>query len=236
MNEGSTLEVSATQWQDLLPQSTVVHVSDLLDMHPVSVRVSRPRRTKVGDHRPPGLAHRHHRITVNGNLNPYAFLTTLLHEVAHMTTWERLRFRIRRYPPHGREWKREFERILEPFATGGLLPADIAEALARSMRNPAAATCSDRDLLLALARYDREEPGRLRLEQLDRGSLFRVDSGQVFQLGRRLRSRYECFEVSSGREYRVHSLCRVETVSAEEVSGRRPRRRLQTARRSTLAR
>jgi len=236
MNERSTMEVSATEWQDLLPPSTIVQVSDLLDMHPVSVRVSRPRRTKVGDHRPPGTAHRHHRITVNGNLNPYAFLTTLLHEIAHMTTWERLRLRIRRYPPHGREWKQEFERILEPFATGGLLPADIAEALAGSMRNPAAATCSDRDLLLALARYDREDPGRLRLEQLADGSLFRVDSGQIFRLGRRLRSRYECFDVSSGREYRVHSLCRVESVSAEEVLGRRPRRPRLGKRRSTLAR
>ena len=44
--------------------------------------------------------------------------------------------------PHGPEWKREFELILSPVVAGGMLPDDVAEALARSMRDPAAATCS----------------------------------------------------------------------------------------------
>jgi hypothetical protein len=34
-----------------------------------------------------------HRITINDDLNPFAFLTTLLHEIAHAATWERLRQR-----------------------------------------------------------------------------------------------------------------------------------------------
>jgi hypothetical protein len=161
----------------------------------------------------PGRGRTHHRITVNGNLNPYAFLTTLLHEVAHMTTWERLRFRIRRYPPHGREWKREFERILEPFATGGLLPADIAEALARSMRNPAAATCSDRGLLVALARYDTPDPARKLVEEVAVGAAFRVEGGRMFLKGPKLRSRFRCYDAKTGVEYRIHPLCRVTLCS-----------------------
>lgn len=215
-------------WAGLLPDGTLPHVEQLLASHAVTVRLSRPRRSKLGDHRPPVRGRGHHRITVNDNLNPYAFLTTLLHEIAHVTTWERLRFRVRRYRPHGREWKQEFERILAPVVSGGMLPDDIAAAMAAFMRNPAAASCTDRRLMLALARYDREEPGRPRLEELAAGAVFRVDNGQVFRMSQRLRSRYQCFELSTGREYRVHSLCRVEPLPTpagrpRSALGRRPR-------------
>jgi hypothetical protein len=199
-------------WIAKVPEGTAARVHELLVGRRVVVRLSRPRRTKLGDHRPPGRGRTHHRITVNDDLNPYAFLTTLLHEVAHLTTWEKLRHRMRRYPPHGRDWKREFGTILEPFVAAELLPDDIATALATFMRNPAAASCSDRGLVLALAKYDRPDAGRHRVEDLPPGSVFRVETGQVFRLGPRLRSRYQCFEERSGQEYRVHGLSRVVRV------------------------
>ena len=180
-------------WIAKVPEGTAGRVHELLVGRRVVVRLSRPRRTKLGDHRPPGRGRTHHRITVNDDLNPYAFLTTLLHEVAHLTTWEKLRHRMRRYPPHGRDWKREFGTILEPFVAAELLPDDIATALATFMRNPAAASCSDRGLVLALAKYDRPDAGRHRVEDLPPGSVFRVETGQVFRLGPKLRSRYQCF-------------------------------------------
>ena len=199
-------------WAARLPAGLLPHVAPLIAGHRVTVRLSRPRRSKLGDHRPPCRGIRHHRITVNDNLNPYAFLTTLLHEIAHVTTWEKLRFRVRRYPPPGREGKREVAKILEPAVVGGMLPDDITAALAAYMQNPAAASCSDRGLMLALARYDRGTDDRPRLEELEAGAVFRVDNGLVFRLHRRLRSRYQCYELSSGREYRVHGLCRVDPV------------------------
>ena len=199
-------------WTHKVPEGTAHRVHDLLAGQRVVVTLARPRRTKLGDHRPPVRGRTHHRITVNDNLNPYAFLTTLLHEIAHVATWERLRQRVRRYPPHGREWKEEFGAILEPFVDDALLPPDIARALAAFMRNPAAASCSDRGLVLALAKYDQAEPGRRRVEELPAGALFRVDTGRVFRLGPRLRSRYQCFEQPGGAEYRVHGLSRVERV------------------------
>lgn len=226
-------ETATEGWAKLLPAGTLPHVEQLLANHAVTVRLSQPRRSKLGDHRPPGRGRGQHRITVNDNLNPYAFLTTLLHEIAHVTTWEKLRLRIRRYRPHGREWKQEFAQILAPVVAGGMLPDDIALALAAFMRNPAAASCSDRRLMLALARYDRAEPGRLRLEELAVNTLFRIDSGQVFRVSQKLRSRYQCFELATGREYRVHSLCRVEpmplpppTCRQPLAPQRRPRRRV----------
>ena len=210
-----------------LPPAAVAHVEPLLAGYDLHVRIARPRRTKLGDHRPPAAGWTAHRISINANLNPYAFMTTLLHEVAHAATWERHRPR-RRVRPHGQEWKREFEAILAPVVGAGVLPDELAAALARSMRNPLAATCSDRGLALALARYDEPPPGRVRVEDLVEGAFFRVEGGQAFRADRQVRTRRKCFECGTGREYRVHGLLFVEPLDAEPTVMARssqPRRR-----------
>ena len=206
-----------------LPVAAVDHVARLLEGLAVDLRVVRPRRSKLGDHRPPPAPLRPHRITVNADLNPYAFLTTLLHEVAHAATWERHRggfLRRRRLRPHGPEWKQEFSWVLAPVVEAGVFPDDVATAVARSLQNPAAATCSDRDLLLALARYDQPPEGRVRVEQLVEGTWFRIDGRHAFRAGRLVRTRRQCFAAGSGREYRVHGLLFVEPL-AEEPTRRR---------------
>lgn len=214
-----------TQVRPLLPPDTEAYVQDLLGRHRIDVRLSRPRRTKLGDHRPPAAGRPAHRITVNDDLNPYAFLTTLLHEVAHAFAWERHRLTRRRLRPHGVEWKREFAAVFAPLVSADVLPADITRAVARSLHNPAAATCSDRGLLLALSRYDRLDPGRVRVEELAVGAVFRTDDGRLFHAGPTLRSRRRCFECGTGREYRVHGLARVEAVAvANGLSGSASRR------------
>jgi hypothetical protein len=55
--------------------------------------------------------------------------------------------------------------VLAPVVEAGVFPEDVAAAVTRSLENPAAATCSDRHLLLALARYDRPHVGRVRVEE-----------------------------------------------------------------------
>lgn len=212
-DDAAVISAIVAQLRPLLPPGTEDYVHDLLGRHRIDVRLSRPRRTKLGDHRPPGRGRTAHRITVNNDLNPYAFLTTLLHEIAHAFTWERHRAVRRWLRPHGSEWKREFEGVLAPLVSADVLPGDITTALTRSMSNPAAATCSDRDLLLALARYDRPDPSRVRVEELALGAIFRTDCGMLFHAGPTLRSRRRCFECRTGREYRVHGLARVELVA-----------------------
>ena len=193
-----------------LPPGAVAHVERLLVSGRLAVRIVPPRRTKLGDHRPPRGPLDPHRISVNADLNPFAFLTTLLHEVAHAFAWERHRGR-RRMRPHGPEWKHEFAAVVEPVIVSGTLPTDVADALARALRNPAAATCSDRGLALALARYDERTPGTVRVEDLPDGAVFR--SGRhAFRAAEKLRTRRRCFECTSGREYRVHGLLLVEPL------------------------
>lgn len=209
--------------QPFLPPPVVGYVGEVVARHRVELRLSRPRRTKLGDHRPPARAASLHRITINDDLNPYAFLTTLLHEVAHAATWERHR-RGRRVKPHGREWKAEFVGILGPVVAEGMLPAGVTAALARYLENPAAASCSDRGLVLALAEFDAPPAGRVRVEDLAERAVFKAANGTVFRAGRMVRSRRACFDLGTGREYRVHGLAYVEPVD-EPAPARRRRRR-----------
>jgi SprT protein len=195
-----------------LPEAAADYVGELLSQHPVVLRVVPRRVTKLGDHRPPNAAVPWHRITINDDLNPYAFLVTLLHELAHLTTHAAHGGRCRRLQPHGREWQTQFATVIEPVVAQRLVPADIDAALRAAVARPRAATCSDRRLLLALSRYDADADSLLRVEELRPGDLFELESGRRFIRGARLRSRYRCLEASSGVEYRVHGLARVARV------------------------
>ena len=197
-----------------LPQVACRYVADLLGRHPVELRVVPRRATKLGDHRPPSSTVPWHRITVNDDLNRYAFLVTLLHELAHLTTHVEHCSR-RRLRPHGREWQGQFSRIIEPVVAQRLVPGDLIDALQAAVARPRAATCSDRRLLLALSRYDAVDPGLRRVEQLQLGDLFQLETGRRFIRGARLRSRYRCIEVVTGVEYRVHGLAQVTLVAPD---------------------
>jgi hypothetical protein len=204
-----------------LPAEAGAYVGHLLAARDVVLRVSRPRLTKLGDHRPPRPAHPVHRISINEDLNAYAFLTTLLHEIAHVDVWAKHVGRRRRPRPHGPEWKSEFAAILTPVVAAQWLPSDVASALESYMRNPAAMSCSDRGLVLALARYDTGSATRQRVEDIPLGGLFRVANGRVFCRGRRVRTRYVCVEQATGAEYRVHALAFAEPRAVPGITADR---------------
>src|SRR5215212_12235355 len=114
-------EAHISQLQDYLPPTTFEDVLTYLQDPHVHLTVARQRKSILGDYR-----HRthgqNHRISVNGNLNKYAFLITLLHELAHLLTFEKFGNRI---APHGKEWKNVFSRLLAQFIEHNVFPADI---------------------------------------------------------------------------------------------------------------
>ncbi len=89
-----------------------------------------------------------HRISVNGNLNVYSFLITLLHELAHLLTFEQHGNRVQ---SHGREWKNIYGQLLDQFLKNKKFPPDIEKELLQSLKNPAATSCAEDDLLRVLA-------------------------------------------------------------------------------------
>ena len=96
-------------------------------------------------------------------------------------------------------WKAEFSKILSQFLTKNIFPADIAATLSRSLHNPAASSCADEKLLRVLKNYDPAKEGHLMVEQLPDESLFFIKGDRVFKKGEKIRKRYKCMELSTGK-------------------------------------
>ena len=188
-------EVPLLQLRDFLPEESFADVLHYIQHYKVQLTVTRRRETILGDYR-----HRHmekgHRISVNGNLNKYSFLITLLHELAHLFTYERYGHRV---SPHGEEWKKEFSHILSQFLVKKIFPKDIEDALMRTLNNPSASSCGDLKLLRVLKNYDPRKEGVCFVEQIPENNLFKIKGGRVFRRGIKMRTRYKCQEVATGK-------------------------------------
>jgi SprT protein len=182
-------------------------VADLLFSEPVLFKVVNPRSTKLGDFRA-GRNGEKHQITVNGNLNPYSFLITTLHEFAHLKTFVKYGHRVK---PHGEEWKQEYRALLVPAIDTKLLPSDIVRALVNSLVSTKASSCSDIGLSRVLKKYDLHKTDVLHLEEVPTNSLFLLQ-GKCFKKGELRRKRYLCEDVQSKRMYLVHALAEVKLV------------------------
>jgi SprT protein len=173
-----------------LPQGALELTCEMLRRNPHHLEITPARSTKYGDFsidHPSGKP----RISVNGNLNPYAFLITLMHELAHLLTWQEAGDKVK---PHGAEWKQHFRTTLGPFLNLGIFPDDIARAISLYLANPAASTCSDEHLSSVLVRYDRTTHPNVRLlKDIPQHSRFMYGRDRrVFIKGERLRKRYQC--------------------------------------------
>ena len=203
-------EAPLLELQTYLPATGFEEVLYYLQHHKVHLTISRKRQSILGDYR---HAHsdKNHRISVNGNLNKYAFLITLLHELAHLFTYEKFGHRVQ---AHGREWKDEFGKILAKFLLKKVFPPDIAKALLHTLQNPAASSCGDEKLLRVLHKYDEKTDGLHLVEQLPDGALFVIKGGRIFKKGEKIRKRYKCAEVKTGKFYLFSAMYEVQPVSA----------------------
>ena len=191
-----------------LPEGTGPTVLRYLTEFRVHLTVTRDRRTVLGDYRHrTGFAN--HRISVNGGLNPYAFLVTLLHELAHLLTFEQYGNRV---AAHGREWKGIYANLLDSFLKAHSLPADIERELKLSLGNPAASSCAEEGLMRVLRRYDDGKEKRPLVEELASGARFRTADGRIFVKGEKLRKRFKCREIPGGREYLFSPIYEVAAV------------------------
>lgn len=194
--------------QGYLPSGTYEPVLAYLQQHKVHLTITRERKTLLGDYR-----HRYgtdaHRISVNGNLNIYSFLITLLHELAHLLAFERFGPRV---ASHGKEWKALFGSLLEQFVERGVFPVDIRNVLLQSLQNPAASSCADEALLRVLRGYDAKKSGVVFVEALPDGALFRTSDGRVFQKGAKLRKRFKCTEVKTKKVWLFSAVYEVEAA------------------------
>ncbi|CAL1516864.1 SprT-like domain-containing protein [Chitinophaga sp. MM2321] len=193
-----------------LPTGTFEQVMDFITTHKVHLTVARERKSILGDYRPPDGRGKGHRISVNGSLNKYAFLLTLLHEIAHLITFNKYADRVL---SHGKEWKYEYGLILRDFVGKNLLPPDVELAVRQSMTNPGASSCADDQLMRVLRNYDNTPDTHFFIEQLPPDQLFKTKDGRVFRKGEKIRKRYRCEEVASRRIYLFSPIYEVELAS-----------------------
>jgi len=182
--------------KNYVPENSVHYCYDLWKNHPFELKISRARSSKLGDYRF-DYRDKSESISVNRNLNPYAFLITYLHEVAHLKAYHSYG---RKISPHGKEWKRTFSDLLEPVISDLVFPEEVLEAIRNYQKSPKATSGGDHALALALNRINGDE-GKL-LAELEEGSLFKLGK-KIFRKENLRRTRYLCEEVKSGRKYLV---------------------------------
>ncbi|WP_127124656.1 SprT-like domain-containing protein [Pseudoflavitalea rhizosphaerae] len=180
-----------------IPPASVPRVLEYLQQYKVHLTITRERKSILGDYRHATL-YKTHRISVNGNLNPYSFLITLIHELAHLVTFIQYGNRVQ---SHGKEWKALYAMLLTDFMGKELFPPDVEQSLRRSMHDLPASSCADENLMRILKNYDPRQDGIVMVEQLQEGQLFDIGEGRIFRKGKKLRKRYQCVEVRTGKVY-----------------------------------
>jgi SprT protein len=191
-----------------LPEQSVHTIALWVRQYNFDLKITNSRSTKLGDYRSPFKGKRH-KITVNHNLNKYAFLITLVHEVAHLTAFEKHSHMIK---PHGEEWKQAYKQLMHPFLQESILPNDIQLALKNYLINPAASSCADENLLRTLKRYDKPNEALVHLEDLPFKTIFKISPERYFEKGEKLRKRYKCVELATKRIYLFSPVAEVTTV------------------------
>lgn len=191
-----------------LPDHAVKPAFELIVTHGVHLKIVNERATRHGDYRK-GLSGKHE-ITVNGSLNKYRFLMTLIHEIAHLVAIEKYGRNIK---PHGQEWKHTFQQLMVPYIRPEIYPNHLLPLLARHFRNPSATSDTDTTLALALKQYDNQNDKNYVFE-IPYGSVFRIKNGKIFKKIAVRTKRFECLEMSSGKTYLFNPNAEVELLKS----------------------
>lgn len=211
-NGGKRIRMIEDYLRKYIPEPFIPYVSTLFIKYPVKFKIVPPRKTKLGDYRYLGPNSKP-QITVNGDLNPYSFLITTIHEFAHLVTFEKHGMKVQ---AHGTEWKEIFKSMLLPVIDTKELPKDIEQALLVSLTNVKASSCSDMNLSRTLAKYNNQLKDEIHLEQIPKNSNF-VLNGRTFKKGVLRRTRFMCEEVTSGKNYLINALAAVQLL---EIDGK----------------
>ena len=169
------------------------------------IAISRPRKSKLGDFRPPRPG-QIARITMNADLGPFQFLTTLTHEIAHLIAWEK---HGRRAAPHGKEWKAVFRQMLIELAHHQAWPENYSHALLKHAKSPKSAVGADPQLQQTLLLLDGSTD--LLLQGIAPGENFTF-KGRNFYYEEKRRTRALVTELGTKKQYTIPLVACVERI------------------------
>lgn len=200
----------SVQLSKYMPEAAAPIISKWINETSCSFRISRSRSSKLGDYTAP-FQGKGHRISINHNLNRFAFLVTTVHEFAHLKTYVKFKNTVK---PHGNEWKQAFQELMNPFFDLGVFPADVRHAIKQYLNNPAASSCTDLNLHRTLKNYDKQSENVKTVEEIDINTYFSLKNGRVFQKKEKIRKRYRCVELKTKRVYLFSPIAEVFVISA----------------------
>ncbi|HLG02772.1 MAG TPA: SprT-like domain-containing protein [Bacteroidia bacterium] len=189
-----------------IPEQAVVLIAEWIYHFNFKLKIKRSRVSRFGDYLPP-ISGKNHQITINNDLNPYSFLLTLVHEIAHLLCHERYGNKVR---PHGDEWKQAYKELMRPIMRMEIFPSDVREAIINYMRNPAASSCSDEQLMRIMKQYD-SPSDTVHLETLPDNCEFEFNQ-RKFIKGPKMRTRYRCIEKHTKSIYFFAALAEVKAA------------------------
>jgi len=187
-----------------IPEASIDYICDITANYKLSIKITNPRKSKLGDYRSP-IKDNIHQITINNNLNKYAFLITLLHEIAHLLNWQKHKNKV---SPHGKEWQNEFKKLLSDMVFFNIFPDDIKNALIICFfkkTNFSNSLCLPLDN--ALRNYS--EIKFTRLIDVPNCNTFTLTNGQTFIKIEKLRKRFKCKDIKTGKLYLVNPLAKI---------------------------
>jgi hypothetical protein len=195
---------------DHFPPKVAEYCFQLWHDYPFDFIVSKSRHSKLGDYR--FSPKKGHQITVNRNLNSYAFLVTYLHEVAHLLTYLTYKNKVL---PHGEEWKNSFKSVFDPILEIGLLPDELIKVLKSYLVNPSATSTGHGPLVDVLKTYDTSNSS-ITLHALLENQIFLLKNLELIK-GKLRRTRYFCTEAKTGKLYLVAKNAQVTPLESNEL-------------------
>ena len=177
-----------------IPIDSIPLIKKWIEALDIVVKITKSRNTKLGDFRVNRKGE--YLISINYDLNEYAFLITITHEIAHAFVWREYKSKVY---PHGAEWKNTFKKMMLNFLNSNVFPDDILRVLSKHIKNPKASTANDYNLSIILKNYDKNP--KQTIDEIPNGSIFSTVNGQQFMKIEKLRKRYKCKEIVSEKIY-----------------------------------
>jgi SprT protein len=186
-----------------VPPNAVAYCCKLLDYFGFEFQIKKSRQTKLGDYRFDSSTNKH-AITINNDLNQFAFLVTYIHEVAHLVTYKESG---RKVSPHGSEWKNNFVKAMQPVLNAEVFPPNVLRALQNYFKNPKASSCSDPVLFQVLRQFDGDTES-VSLSKIAIGETFLFNDREFKKMEVR-RTRSVCLDLSNNRKYLIAQIAPV---------------------------
>lgn len=178
-----------------LPLNSTLFVEKWLKDHSIVLKITKRRETKLGDYRKI-LGDNRHQITVNGDLNPYAFFFVFTHEVAHLKTF--VQFNSKNISPHGKEWKTIFGQLLMESII--IYPDYLKPYILHHAKHPKASLGADANISKYIINDVKSD--QTYLEDVDFGTIFSIGK-RIFKKGPKQKTRFLCVEIKSNKRYLI---------------------------------